>query len=127
MSDGDGDFVKKLYSDPESVGLTDADLKMIRYVEKLTLNPSLVIEEDVQGLRAAGFSDVQILEIIAITGYFNFVTRVADGLGIELEEHYAEWAEELGYGGSPTIAVGPELHGGDPDPFAMRPEPDDAD
>ena len=44
-------------------------------------------ESDVVGLRAAGIPDAGIHDAAAITAYFNFVNRVAQGLGVELEEH----------------------------------------
>jgi alkylhydroperoxidase family enzyme len=36
-------------------------------------------------LRAAGFDDAAILRATEIVGYFNFVNRLANGLGVELE------------------------------------------
>jgi alkylhydroperoxidase family enzyme len=41
--------------------------------------------EDVEALRSAGFSDRAILDINQVTGYYAFVNRLADGLGIEVE------------------------------------------
>ncbi len=58
---------------------------MLDYAVKLTLEPWNVIEAEVHKLRAAGFEDVDILDINQITGYFAFVNRLADGLGVELE------------------------------------------
>jgi alkylhydroperoxidase family enzyme len=37
-------------------------------------------------MRNAGFSEIAILEIMQVTAYFNFVNRLACGLGIELEK-----------------------------------------
>jgi alkylhydroperoxidase family enzyme len=42
-------------------------------------------QEDVEGLRDAGFSDRAILEINLAASYMSFVNRVAEGLGVELE------------------------------------------
>jgi alkylhydroperoxidase family enzyme len=50
-----------------------------------------MIEDDVMKLRKIGFNDGAILDICQVTGYFAFVNRLADGLGVELE-HY--WEEE---------------------------------
>ena len=47
-----------------------------------------MIQADVQRLREAGFEDVDILDINQITGYFAFVNRLADGLGVELEGYW---------------------------------------
>lgn len=59
---------------------------MVDYVAKLTLAPSTVTEDDVRALRQAGFDDRAILDVAQITAYFAFVTRMADGLGVTLEE-----------------------------------------
>jgi len=45
-------------------------------------------KEDVIKLSAADFSESAILDICQITGYFNFVNRLADGLGVELEFYW---------------------------------------
>jgi len=45
-------------------------------------------QEDVDKLRGENFSDGAILDINQITGYYNFVNRLADGLGVELESYW---------------------------------------
>ena len=42
-------------------------------------------EHDLALLREVNFSDSAIHDAVAITSYFNFVNRIASGLGIELE------------------------------------------
>jgi alkylhydroperoxidase family enzyme len=42
-------------------------------------------ERDVERLREAGLSDAEILDACQITAYYNYVNRLADGLGVELE------------------------------------------
>ncbi len=61
---------------------------MLTYVEKLTLAPWHMIEQDVELLRNNGFSDSDILDINQITGYYAYVNRLADGLGVELEDFW---------------------------------------
>lgn len=61
---------------------------MLEYAMKLTLEPWTMIQADVQKLRDAGFADADILDINQITGYFAFVNRLADGLGVELESFW---------------------------------------
>ena len=43
---------------------------------------------DVEQLRSQGLDDRGIHDICAITAYFAFVNRMADGLGVELEERF---------------------------------------
>jgi len=52
----------------------------------LTSNPHEITAEDVASLRSVGFSDEAIHDAAAVTAYFNFVNRMASGLGVELEE-----------------------------------------
>jgi len=65
---------------------------MLDYAEKLTLTPSAVGQDDVDGLRQAGFSDADILDMAQVTAYFAFVNRIAEGLGVELEPHRRQGA-----------------------------------
>jgi alkylhydroperoxidase family enzyme len=62
---------------------------MLEYAEKITVNPSAVGEPDVRGLKQAGWSEAEILDIAALTSYRNFITRMADSLGVQLTEDYA--------------------------------------
>ena len=55
---------------------------MLDYAVTLTETPSAVTEADVEALRQAGFTDAAILGINLITSYFNFVNRIAEGLGV---------------------------------------------
>ena len=59
---------------------------MLDYVVKLTRTPWDMEPADVEALRAAGFDDTSILDINQVAGYFAFVNRLADGLGVELED-----------------------------------------
>ena len=65
--------------------LGSADQALLEYVEKLTLAPATIVEADVDALRRVGFDDRMIHDAAAVTGYFAFVNRLADGLGVELE------------------------------------------
>ena len=55
---------------------------IVRHAEKLTSAPAAMTESDLGELRAVGLSDRDILEVTLITAYFNFVNRVALGLGV---------------------------------------------
>lgn len=63
---------------------------MLRYAVKLTSSPGEVMEEDVIGLRDVGFSDLDILHIAEVVAYFAYANRIADGLGIPLEDWIPE-------------------------------------
>jgi uncharacterized peroxidase-related enzyme len=82
---GDDVLVEALKGDWRQASLSEADRAMLAYVDKLTLRPWEMIKEDVITLRAAGFSDAAILDINQVTGYYAYVNRLADGLGVDLE------------------------------------------
>ena len=88
-----GALLRQWSNDPELTShvmhdYTRADLDpqtrgMLDFAAKLTREPSLMQEFDVQGLRGLGLSDEEILSVVLITCLFNFMTRLADGLGVE--------------------------------------------
>ena len=59
---------------------------MLRYAKKLTVAPADMQQADVQSLRDVGFSDSDILHIVEVTAYYAYVNRIADGLGVTLEQ-----------------------------------------
>lgn len=79
----DKEKIQQFMEDPLGLDLPEKTKAMIQYALKLTKTPDQVSEEDVESLRNAGFSDRDILDIALITSYFNFVNRIALGLGVE--------------------------------------------
>ena len=66
---------------PETV-FDGRELALMRYAKKLTVAPAEMQEADVQELKAAGLDDGEILEANQIIGYFNYVNRLLNGLGV---------------------------------------------
>ncbi len=56
-----------------------------------------MVEEDWAPLRALGFDDQGLLEVAHIVGCFNYLTRLADGFGLQLDPATAE-ASQTGAG-----------------------------
>ena len=69
---------------PEAV-FAGHELALLRYAEKLTLTPGDMVQADVDALRDAGLDDGQILEANQIIGYFNYVNRCLNGLGVSTD------------------------------------------
>lgn len=86
----DDDLAEAIEVDFETADLSDRAKEMIRYGLKLNATPGEMTEEDVQRLRDAGFGDRDILHIVEVVAYYAYANRIADGLGIPLEE----WIEE---------------------------------
>ena len=61
---------------------------MLDYAIKLTRDPGGMTSADTDALRAAGFGDQAILDICQVASYYNYVNRLADGLGVELEDRW---------------------------------------
>jgi len=59
---------------------------IVRYAEKLTTAPGAMTESDLGELRAEGLSEKDILDLTLIVGYFNFVNRIAVGLGVDYSD-----------------------------------------
>ena len=52
-----------------------------------------MVERDWQPLRDLGFDDQACLEVAHIVGIFNYLTRLADGLGLQLDSETLEASE----------------------------------
>lgn len=74
-----------LQADTPEEAFEGAELALLRYARKLTRNPAAMAEDDVLALRQAGLDDGQILEANQIIGYFNYVNRLLNGLGVTTE------------------------------------------
>lgn len=68
-------------SRPETV-FEGRELALLEYAAKLTLKPGEMAESDVEALRSQGVDDGEILEANQIIGYFNYVNRLLNGLGV---------------------------------------------
>lgn len=73
---------------PRTAEVVPADRAMLDFALALTETPQTMTADRVAALRAAGFDDRGIHDICAVTAYFAFVNRVADGLGVELEDRF---------------------------------------
>ena len=65
----------------EAGPFSDKEARALRYAETLTRDPAAVTEDMVAGLREAGWSDGEILEINQVAAYFNYANRTVLGLG----------------------------------------------
>ena len=76
--------------------LDSADRALCAFAAKLTLRPQQMTPDDLEALRAQGFDDRAIHDAVQVIGYFNYITRVADGLGVEPEDFIRPWGTEAG-------------------------------
>jgi uncharacterized peroxidase-related enzyme len=81
-------LVEQLAADYTAAPIHETDRAMLDYAAKLTLTPTAVMETDIEELRTVGFTDRAILDIAQITAYYAYVNRIADGLGVSLEDYW---------------------------------------
>ncbi len=84
----DEGWVERFKTDWRSVELEAADAAMLDYVEALTASPPRPTLAQVESLHEAGFKDQAIFEINQIAGFFAWVNRTVQGLGVELEDFW---------------------------------------
>ena len=80
------EVVEALASDYKGAPVDSRLRAILRFAEKLTLEPWDVTERDVNDLRRLGLSDEEILDVVLVASYFNFINRVALALGVEFDE-----------------------------------------
>jgi uncharacterized peroxidase-related enzyme len=78
----DDELAAALRRNHTQADLSPADRAMLDYVARLTREPARVSPADLERLRQVGFDDRAILQINLIASWFNYINRVADGLGV---------------------------------------------
>ncbi len=73
--------------------MTKRQRALATVAEKLSSTPTRMVEGDWQPLRDLGFDDQACLEVAHIVGIFNYLTRLADGMGLQLDAGTLEAAE----------------------------------
>ncbi|MCC6553744.1 MAG: hypothetical protein IT372_12080 [Polyangiaceae bacterium] len=86
--------------DFRSAGLEERLVRMLEFVEKLTQAPHAIEEEDVEGLRGAGYDDVGVLHVVLGSSHFSYLNRVADGIGIPIDYAFEPATSALAEGGA---------------------------
>lgn len=78
-------LARQVKADFRKADLPERDRSMLEFAEKLSLAPWAVANADRQELCRAGWSDLEVLHIVLGCAHFNYLNRMADGLGIRLE------------------------------------------
>jgi uncharacterized peroxidase-related enzyme len=87
---GSPEIPRALARDPSEAMLDPPDRAMVDYAVKLTRTPHSISSDDVAELKQVGFDDAAVLDICQVTSYYAYVNRLADGLGVQLEEGWSE-------------------------------------
>jgi uncharacterized peroxidase-related enzyme len=89
-------FVHAVAGDWRSAPLSAADRALCEFAAKLTHRQHEMTPADLDVLRANGFDDRGIHDAVQVIAYFNYITRVADALGVELEDFIPPWGTDDG-------------------------------
>ena len=78
--------------------LKPREVALLDFAVKLTKSPSAVRRDDLDALRRHDFTDEQLVDAVHCIGYFNFMNRMLDGLGVDPEPsmRYASACERVG-------------------------------
>ena len=93
-------------ADPANVRTSDPRLDAIAaHAARLTTQPHAVTAPDLDALRACGLGDLELLDLNNVVAYYNYINRVANGLGLTtpLTPHDARHA-------LPGATPGPDPH-----------------
>jgi len=86
------ELVDSLIDDIEAAPVADKMKPVLRYARKLTQRPTSVTKEDADAIFAVGWDETALYYAVAVTALFNFMNRLVEGLGIELDPTYAKGA-----------------------------------
>jgi uncharacterized peroxidase-related enzyme len=87
---GSKDEVLAIQRDFRSAGLSDKDVAMLAYAEKVTTDAHRVTQSDIDQLRSVGFSDQQICDIALCASFRCFLSKFVDAVGAVPEEAFAD-------------------------------------
>jgi uncharacterized peroxidase-related enzyme len=87
------DLVDMIARNWRQAALSPADLALCAFAEKVTLHQHDLSPADLDALRRHGFDDRAIHDATQVIGYFNYITRVADALGVEPESFVRRWGQ----------------------------------
>jgi uncharacterized peroxidase-related enzyme len=79
--------------DWRSAPLSPVDRALCAFAAKLTFHQHAMSPTDLDALRAHGLDDRAIHDAVQVIGYFNYITRLADALGVEPEDFIQPWGD----------------------------------
>jgi uncharacterized peroxidase-related enzyme len=85
-------MVDRFARDWREAGLDEPTRVMLSFAEKLTDECAAVSRADLDEMRSHGFDDAAISSCVQVVAYFNYINRIAEGLGVAAED----WLEPDG-------------------------------
>ncbi len=85
------ELVHAVVRDWRTAPLSDTNRALCGFGAKLTHDQHASTAEDLDQLREHGLDDTAIHDATQVIAYFNYISRVADALGVEPETFLREW------------------------------------
>ena len=82
--------VLAIHRDFRTAGLTPAEVAMLAYAEQITVDASQIKLDDIESLRATGFTDLNSADIALAASFRNFLSRYFDAVGAEAEPEFLD-------------------------------------
>lgn len=82
----DDKLKQALIVDYRTADISDLNKHVLDYATKITNEASSITQEYIDSLKRDGLSDIMLHDIVQAAAYFNYVNRLADSLGVEMEE-----------------------------------------
>lgn len=79
------DLVEQIKTDYRGADVEPAIRAALDFAVKLTRTPGGMEAADLETLRRHGWDDRAAHDMVQVIAYFNYINRVADGLGVDLE------------------------------------------
>jgi len=89
------DELRAIVKDFRNAGLSDEEVALMTFAQKVTTEANQVSEQDMDGLRGYGLSDEEILNVVLVCTARNFFSKTLDALGAVPDEVYKEFEPEL--------------------------------
>ena len=88
LESGNNELAELLVFDYRNCDFSEMDMALCEYAIELTCRPTEMSQASIDRLRKVGFTGDQITIATQVISYFNYINRIADGLGVDMEEEY---------------------------------------
>lgn len=65
----------------DALNVPESRKQLLRFCKKAAVSSQVIIKDDFDELREAGYTDSQLLEAVAIVGYFNYINTLVGAMG----------------------------------------------
>ena len=78
--------ITQIVADFQTADIDDTTKAILEFAVKVTKAAPTVTQADLEHLRSYGLTDEALFAIVEVVGFFNYVNRIADAFGIELDD-----------------------------------------